>query len=506
MILPGPRRLGGVAVKNPRTLLCGWLMGVSGASVFLLVFSGAALAQQYMQLAGAIHVHTTFSSGQHTLDELVQKGKQKGLEVLIPTDHDLVVMEYGIFPFRNLIKKREKRRSVLEAGPEKYLLTISELNKQQQEVLVIPGVQSSPFYFWTGSPFKKNLTAHDYRKELLVIGMKHPDDYRNLPLLHRGFSLRYVKQHLPRTIVFLGAFFLSLILIFQKGILRAVGIVICFFSLMLSINHHPFQSSRFDPYHGDQGAAPFQELIDYARDRKGLVFWAHPESKYAKDGVTIGPIRLMTKPYPDAILETRNYTGFSGIYGDEVMMTDPGKQWDTALSEFCADKRSRPPWVISGSDYHADRDGIGLDTYQTVFLVREKTVAAVLEAMAKGKMYALEKGGRALFRLDGISVRDSLAGQAADMGTGVRLDNSPVVRMSVSASDKGKYPIVVTLNRSGKRIAEFRGDTPLTIEFRDPDNWTGKTFYRVEARSRELGRLLSNPVFAMRGPKEASKN
>ena len=92
--------------------------------------------------------------------------------------------------FRNLIKRREERPSVLLAGPENYLAEIERLNRQHQSVLIIPGVQSSPFYYWTGNPFGQGLTAHDFHKEVLVIGMSNPDDYYDLPLLHGRSSTR----------------------------------------------------------------------------------------------------------------------------------------------------------------------------------------------------------------------------------------------------------------------------------------------------------------------------
>jgi histidinol phosphatase-like PHP family hydrolase len=90
-----------------------------------------ASAGEYIQLPGVIHVHSSFSSGQYSIGELVSRAGNKGLEVLILTDHDQVVMEYGLFPFRNLIKRREERPSVLLAGPENYLAEIERLNRQQ---------------------------------------------------------------------------------------------------------------------------------------------------------------------------------------------------------------------------------------------------------------------------------------------------------------------------------------------------------------------------------------
>ena len=37
-------------------------------------------------------------------------------QVLIPTDHDLIVMEYGLFPLRNLFKKRIEDKSIMKMG------------------------------------------------------------------------------------------------------------------------------------------------------------------------------------------------------------------------------------------------------------------------------------------------------------------------------------------------------------------------------------------------------
>ena len=105
-------------------------------SLFLVIgiSSGRAQAGEYIQLPGVIHVHSSFSSGKYSIGELVSRAENKGLEVLILTDHDRVVMEYGLFPFRNLIKRREERQSVLLAGPENYLAEIERLNRQQQSL------------------------------------------------------------------------------------------------------------------------------------------------------------------------------------------------------------------------------------------------------------------------------------------------------------------------------------------------------------------------------------
>ena len=339
------RKIDTIGCRSQAFIISFWFL-----FVIMNMFTTRVAAAELIQVPGVIHVHTTFSSGSHSLDELVNMAKEKGINVLIPTDHDLVVMEYGLFPLRNLIKKRIERNSVIKMGPEKYLAAIKQINDTQDDVIVIPGVQSSPFYYWTGNPFEGNLTAHGYRKEVLIIGMTDPEDYRNLPLPHRGFSTNHITTYIPQVIVFFISLILGVYLYFQKGTYRFFGIGIGFLSILLMINHHPFQSSKYDPYYGDQGIQPFQDLIDYVQNRNGLTFWAHPESKYAREGVGIGPVTLQTKPYPDALLESKNYTGFVAIYGENTTADAPGKQWDQVLLEYCEGKREQPVWIISGAD------------------------------------------------------------------------------------------------------------------------------------------------------------
>ena len=453
---------------------------------------------EYMQLSGVIHVHSTFSSGQYSIGELVSRAEDKDLEVLIITDHDQVVMEYGLFPFRNLIKRREERQSVLLAGPENYLSEIERLNRQQPSVLIIPGVQSSPFYHWTGTPFGQGLTAHNFRKEVLIVGMSDPDDYYNLPLLHGRASTRHLKDLLPGFLIFLAAFLLSIYLVFQKGKLGVCGILVAIFSLAMMADQHPFKSSRFDPYHGDQGQAPFQEAIDYARSRGGMVFWAHPESNYSKNGVQMGPVKLMTAHYPEALIESENYTGFAALYGDSITATKAGMQWDRALMQYCSGDRADPVWGIAGSDFHGGENGVSLDTFQTVFLVENRRQKDVLQALEQGRMYAVAKAGGFRLSLDQFQIKDDKTDKRAIVGEELLIDRSPVVAGRLSATDGGHYSVAVSIIRGGKPIWSFEGQTPLDFKFVDPVQWSGKTYYRLDASGKTAGQLLSNPIFVVR--------
>jgi len=467
--------------------------------VFLIFFifflySGVNASPEWIQVAGVVHVQTDFDgTGHYALDQLVSMAKKRGLGVLITADHDLQALEYGLPPFRNIIKKREERKSVIEAGPEKFLARIDRVNKMQKDVLVIPGVQSSPFYYWTGSVSGKDLTAHDYRKELLLVGMRLPEDYRGLPLLHNGFSTRYTKAMLSRSLMFLAGLMLAAYLVLHKGVVKNIGVIISILFVGMLINHHPFQSSRFDPYHGDQGIKPFQELIDYVKERNGHVFWLHPESNYAVNGVRLGPATLITKHYIDDLIASKGYTGFEALYGDNITATDPGKHWDQILSAYCRGDRDRPVWGISGADFHGGGNE-KIDTFQTIFLVRHKTEKAILEALSEGRFYAVLKSSTRL-SLDRFQVIDNQTGSTAISGQELDLLGYPLVEGRLSASDGSRRMISVLLSRGGEIMESFKGETPLEFHFVDQDQRAGKTFYRLDVSGRGVGKLLSSPIF-----------
>jgi hypothetical protein len=471
---------------------------IAAGLLALFLLNNTVIAREYFQIPGVMHVHTTYSSGRYSIKELVAKAAEKKLGVLVLTDHDQVVMEYGLFPFRHLIKKREEKNSVLQVGPEVYLAEIRKVNTQQQSVIIIAGVQSSPFYYWKGDPFNQGLTAYDYRKELLLIGLAKPDDYYGLPRLHGEFSTRYVRDLLPRFIIFFAVFLLSFYLIFQKGKFRIGGVVIALLSMALMINHHPFKSSRFDPYHGDQGSAPFQDVIDYAKNRGGLVFWAHPESNYSKDGVQMGPIKMNTDIYPAELIGSKNYTGFAAIYGDSSSAADAGMHWDQVLLEYCRGSRDQPVWAIAGSDFHEAQKGFDLDTFQTIFLVHDKRRKDVLQALERGRIYAVYKSKFSRLKLDQFRIKDKRTGSAVIMGEKINVKGTPIIEGRLSALDGSRQEVAISIIRGGKPAWTFEGQTPLDFHLVDQDEWSGKTFYRLDVKAKTGGHLLSNPIFVTR--------
>ncbi|MCR4343123.1 MAG: hypothetical protein NUV44_00020 [Candidatus Scalindua sp.] len=473
-----------------KRMICILCLGV--VSVTFCARSG--LGEGYQQVAGLIDLRTTYSDGAHDLNFLIDLAKKRGFEVLFINDHDRMVMEYGIFPFRNIIRKKVELPSINSRGAEKYLQDIKLAAQRHPEIILIPGSETAPFYYWTGSPFKGNLTAHNWERHLLIMGLENPQDYKNLPILHNGFSTRYCRQLLPVSIIFLVLMCLGFFLALKRGYYRILGIVILINSSLMLIESNPFRSSLFDQYSGDQGYLPYQELIDYVKDKGGMTFWNHPEAR-AGAKARKGPITVKTPPYPEALLMTNGYTGFAAIYGSRITVTEPGKEWDRALLEYCRGSRDAPAWGISTADFH-EEGGAGekFGNFPTVFLVKEKTKEEVLSALKQGRMYACRAEGKNFHRfvLENFSVSDAMSTATALMGETIKLQNKPRISIRISSSDQDAHSIKVRLIRSGELINTFTGTTPFVVSFEDvyvePEK---QIYYRLDI----AGELVSNPIF-----------
>lgn len=458
--------------------------------LFLSVDSHGA---DYQQVAGLIDLRSTFSDGAHDIESLAQMAKDRGFEVLIINDHDRMVMEYGLFPFRKLIKKRVELPSINKNGAKAYLDSIKKVQKMFPDMIIIPGSETAAFYYWTGSYFKKDLTAHNHERRILTIGMEQPEDYENLPILHNGFSTQYLEMAIPEILFFFVVLVLAVFLIKWRGFYRIAGIIIFIWCVASIANSNMFRSSPFDQYNGDQGIAPYQHLIDYVDSKRGLTFWNYPETK---SGVRqMGPIYVDTPPYPEVLEQARGYTGFAAIYGDNITITEPGNVWDRVLIAYCEGRRNRPVWGISTADFH-EEGGAGekLGNFPTVFLLQENTKKNVLKALRDGKMYAYRGGYPQFVRLDEFSVCSFDGKNKGISGDEIALKGSPRIKISLSAAEASERKVTVRLIRSGTVIQTFQGKLPIEIYYEDKYFVPGKKiYYRLDMQGE--GKIVSNPIF-----------
>ena len=84
--------------------------------IALLIFSHPTVkAGDYLQVPGLIDLRTTYSDGELDLESLVNLAKKRGFSVLFVNDHDRMALEYGLFPLRNILKKRVELNSINKA-------------------------------------------------------------------------------------------------------------------------------------------------------------------------------------------------------------------------------------------------------------------------------------------------------------------------------------------------------------------------------------------------------
>ncbi|HPL64336.1 MAG TPA: hypothetical protein PK587_11270 [Syntrophales bacterium] len=447
-----------------------------------------AAAADYIQVPAVMDTRTTFSDGAYSVEELVLKAREKGIGALFINDHDLMVMGYGIPPLRGLLKKRVEQNSILKQGPDGFLHAIKAAADKYPDTIVIPGTESTPFYYWTGNIWN-GLTAHDPEKRILTIGLEKPEDYRGLPVIH-NFPRKRI--NVLEIILFGGALAVSIALLRWRGAYRLAGFAVMAVCGVFIINGVVSENNLYDPYGGKKGIEPYQRLIDYVGRRGGMTFWNYPETR---SGVRqMGPVRVSTQPYPDALIDSKRYTGFASIYGDRITVTDPGGVWDIALMEFCKGFRDTPPWGIATSDFHREEEsGSKLGDFQTVFLVREKNKKEILSALKHGKFYAALGRHPKLPRLDEFSAA-SPDGNKAFSGDNVIIKGIPHVRVAVSGTGRAEEKATVRLIRSGRVVRTLQGTLPLALDYEDTETRPGEmVYYRMDMQG--FGNIVSNPIF-----------
>lgn len=448
---------------------------------------------QFKQVPGLIDLRTPFSDGEHDLDFLVNLARKRGFEVLVLNDHERMAMEYGVFPLRNIIKKKVEKPSVNLIGAQKYLDEVARVNSKYPDMLVIPGVETAPFYYWSGNPFTKGLTAHDWEKHILVMGLEKADDIAALPALHNKTASAYNSRQISLILVFLSVAILGLFIVRWKNF-RFIGLILIVSGGAFSLNAALFNSSQFDQYHGEQGIAPYQRLIDYVNDKGGVTFWNHPETRTGIGKKDI--IRVETKPYPEVLNDSKEYTGFATLYGDLITAIEPGNKWDKVLLEYCNGQRTKPVWGISTADYHGEGEsGEELGNFATIFLMKQLTSDAVYNALKNGKMYTTQGAYHKRGILSEFSIFDKDRGISAVSGDELPLTQPATIKIKVHAYDGGAYKAKVRLIRDGELAKSYTNTTPFTIEFEDSYFSKGKkSFYRVFI-SGDMGRIVSNPIF-----------
>ena len=153
--------------------------------LLLAVTVSSAVAQEYDQARGVIHLGTTVSDGDFTPEEMAAFLVENEIEVGVFTDHDTVSWDYRFFPTKWLLGKCTgyaiasafgRSSSVHTYGPEKYVGMIEALDDANDDVILLPGVKAMPLFYWEGSLLFNTLSIHNVYRHLSEQRLRQLDD------------------------------------------------------------------------------------------------------------------------------------------------------------------------------------------------------------------------------------------------------------------------------------------------------------------------------------------
>ncbi|MFH1569498.1 MAG: hypothetical protein ABIL09_15990 [Gemmatimonadota bacterium] len=499
------RGLAGCRRTMARALAIGLVAGASLAAADPLPSAGPGPATppgaDLLQVRGAVHVHTSFSTGLEGLEQVAERAVEQGIGVLVLADDDLLRIEYGVPFLRNLVRFGHSEDAVIDRlGLERYLEEIRRIDAAHEDLIVIDGVESAPFYYWTRDPDGTWVVRH-WNKHLMAVDLRTAEAYAGLPVLggRAIWSWRWSSLLLLwPAIGLLYAFWMGRRV--HGWWLRGPVAAVCILSLADSAAVG-FKVPEMDAYHGDLGAAPYQRFINYVAGRGGIAIWAHPEARstIAPRSLLGGAVRVVSRTgaHAEDLVETRDYHAFAALYGDNTTATDPGQQWDQVLVEHLRGERASAPWGTGEIDYHEDEPGGRLQDISTVFLMRQRTRAEALQALREGRVYAV-RGGEQALRLQAFAV--STEAGAAVSGERVPAFGQARVfaaleRWDGAAGEEARLRLVRGDASGARVVAEITGAVPLELNRIDTDvDAERPVYYRVLASSRG-SRLTSNPIF-----------
>lgn len=501
-----------------------WSIPVVLTGLWLAVAAVPVLADQpaLTPLVTSFHVHSQVSTGDLTLDQVAEQAEALGLDAVVLTDNFALRYEYGLAPLRGLFKRTFSLRSVLDYGLDRFLTDVAAAQARHPRVLLIPGVEVVPHYYWTGSLFAGDLTMHNSQKNILVFGLARAEDYAALPASGNPGSYHYEWTSvatLSPVLLFVPAtwlWFRRSARVSRDGRVsyrvrrkhRMASFTLALVASLLLFNAWPVGEPVYSIYDDHLSYQPYQTFIDAVAVRGGVTIWSMPEARDFNrfDYGPLGKVTVKTEPYAQALVMTSGYTGFGGIYQDNRTVTDPGNLWDRLLGHYAARREGpAPPVTVGEIAFHGmNRDTRELDQVLTIFWVRERSAAGLVEALRAGRLYSVGQYVKgAGLRLEQFRIECESGARGA--GSGESLDpngaRDVAVRVRVTAADQGARPITLRVIRSGRVVATLTGVTPFEQVLSDPGAPPGVwNFYRVSVQG-QGSEILSNPIFV--GPVQA---
>ena len=471
-----------------------------------LVLACAPAAHARELLPTVLHVHSTLSTGNTSLDELAATAERDGVGALFLTENYLTRVDYGLPPFRALTRVTYEDNAVFPRL-EDYFQKVAELRQRFPKMLFVTGVEVIPHYYWSESPLSLELRLNDTQKNMLIFGLDAPA-LRTLPIIGnpgaRRPSLQTVVDVLPALLILPGLVVLSRPRVHRRRLGTAVIVVrqrrwltgglLIVIGVAALVRAYPFTADRYAPW-SDYGLDPHQTLIDAVQAHGGSIIWSFPEAPDAGEKA-FGAVKVVwkTEPYPDDLLRTSNYTAFGAVYEQTIRITRPGGQWDRVLTQYVKGERARPAWGVGEAGYHGRRTGKKLTTIQTVLSVDQRTEAAALEALQRGRHYSVRRSDALTLTMPEFGITASGATAGAGDVLAVPAGTPLEVHATVDAAGGGAHGVRVTLVKNGEVAGAWAGTTPFRMLLKDTAG-AERAYYRLDARVSPGEYLVSNPIF-----------
>jgi hypothetical protein len=395
---------------------------------------GARSAEAVIQpLYVAPHLHSTFSDGKQSIREIAAQARERGYGAIWMTDHADIYWQYRVLG----VPVGYRRKSLRESGFDNYLRECVRVQQANPDLLVLPGFEASPYYFWQGTPCRKQLVNHQWMKHLIVVGVEDPQVFKKLPMLAYG-------------------------------------------------------GSRYSPSHLGAGEAPYQDFVAAVQAAGGMAYWAHP--LIGRTRKVWGHISSAVTPYAESLLTVPDSQGIAVRRVDDVI-TEPGGIWDRALTAYCAGTRPVPPWPMVELDYHRGSFPAGptLALWLPAATPPDASARKVAAVRAlRGGHYYVTNAAPGVLQLATwqLQTADGHTATAGETLTG----NGPVtVSYSIATQKSVQW---VQLIRNG-RVME-RGNNPAgSWTDGQPAMVDGgnRSYYRLAARTTTGQFILSTPIF-----------
>jgi hypothetical protein len=471
--------------------------------------------EELIQVRGLIGFRTKISSGELPMEKIAEVLEEKNIPLAVFADRDLVRCEYGIPPFRQFLKKRMiEKKAVFNYGTGKYLNDIENVQEEFPDTIFVPGILSNPYYWWDGTAFRHDLKLRGWHRYMLAMGMDDARDYDTLPVLGNPNGSNHVLD--PVMLWPLILLVPGLLLVCRKKPTvtneseaahakrikewQKKGAFLVVVAVVIILINWPFTRPEFDQY-TEAGGGPFQRFIDDVREKGGLSYWANPESSGSEK---MGEIKSETKEYTELLQKTAGYTGFAVFPGGYRKVGAPGGLWDKILNEHCDGSRKDPVWAISvlnfgGGDVRSLTRSLG--GRQTVALAAEKSREAFVDALRRGRSYAMSGRSCPGFHLDHFSVSDASGKTTGIVGDTITIAGNAVIRVEGRVAGKSRG-MELRIIRNGRMIRRSKEKLPFKVSHEDKPSKKNKItrkkiYYRVEIREHHA-HVITNPVFVIR--------